>query len=169
MSAALELTLGVDPGKTGALALLRPDGTIHDLIDMPDATGAALGAAIAALLADHQPHRVAVAWVEQVQSRPGQGHMNVWTFSGSYHGLLAALGALGIPVRHVSTPTWRKTHGITIPASTPKADKAKRGKNLSRQRARELWPSEAGRFERVKDDGRAEACLIARHGQEQAS
>ena len=35
------LTLGVDAGKKGALALVAPDGTLVDVIDMPDATGAA--------------------------------------------------------------------------------------------------------------------------------
>lgn len=34
------LTLGVDPGKKGALALVAPDSHLN-VIDMPDATGAA--------------------------------------------------------------------------------------------------------------------------------
>jgi len=38
------LVLGVDPGKAGALALVTTIGVLHDVIDMPDATGAALGA-----------------------------------------------------------------------------------------------------------------------------
>jgi crossover junction endodeoxyribonuclease RuvC len=37
-------------------------------------------------------------------------------------------------------------------------------KSTSRQRACELWPSESHRFARVKDDGRAESCLVARYG-----
>jgi crossover junction endodeoxyribonuclease RuvC len=161
---SLPLTLGVDPGKTGALALLDPDGHLVDVIDMPAATGAALGALLRHELEAHAPHRIAVAYVEQVGSRPGQGHMNVWTFAEGYGAILGALGALGVPVHLVTTPTWRRTNRITIPASTPKAQKSKVGKTLSRQRAVELWPTEAGRFARVKDDGRAEAALIARHG-----
>lgn len=167
MSAGLTLTLGIDPGMKGALALLDEAGRIVAVEDMPDATGAALGAHLRWLLEDWSPHTIREAWVEQVQSRPGQGHMNVWTFSGNYHALLAALGALAIPVRHVRTPEWRKTAGITIPATVPKERKSAEGKRLSRQRACELWPTEAERFRRVKDDGRAEAALIARHGQEQ--
>lgn len=38
------LTLGVDPGSKGALALVASDGVLVDVLDMPDATGAALGA-----------------------------------------------------------------------------------------------------------------------------
>lgn len=34
------LILGVDPGRKGALALIDPDGTLIDVVDMPDATGA---------------------------------------------------------------------------------------------------------------------------------
>lgn len=155
MTTALELTLGVDPGKTGALALLRPDGTIHDLIDMPDATGAALGALVRSHLEDHQPHRIAVAWVEYQTGMPGQSSSSTAKFHRDYGAVLGALGALGIPVHEVTPGVWKKAQRCT------------KDKNLSRQRAVELWPGDAGRFARAKDDGRAEAALVAKHGQEQ--
>lgn len=146
------LTLGVDPGKKGALALIDDDGRLVDVHDMPDATGAALGALIGVLLADHAPHTVKVAWVEQVGSMPGQGHMNVFTFGAGYGALLGALGALEVPVELRTPNVWKKAMRVT------------RDKAGSRQRAAELWPSEAARFARVKDDGRAEAALIAEYG-----
>ena len=156
--------LGVDPGKQGAIAIITNTGHLVDVVDMPDVTGAALGAAIRTLLDDWSPNEFAAAWIEEVGSRPGQGHMNVWTFAKNYGGLLASFGALGIPVHHVTTAAWRKTNRITTPASVPKDRKKAEGKRLSRQRATELWPEHAGLFRRVKDDGRAEAALIARHG-----
>lgn len=39
-----------------------------------------------------------------------------------------------------------------------------KGKDGSRARASELMPRHAGQWVRVKDDGRAEAALIALHG-----
>jgi crossover junction endodeoxyribonuclease RuvC len=145
------LILGIDPGKTGALALLH--GTdLFDLEDMPDVTGAALGAAVADLIADLAPNEITAAWVEKVHAMPKQGVKSVWTFAEGYGAILGALGALRVPVRHVTPNEWKKA------ARLPK-DKA-----AARQRACELWPAESSRFARVKDDGRAEAALIALHG-----
>jgi len=145
------LTLGIDPGKTGALAFL--DGrTLIDVVDMPPLTGHALGSAIADLVADFAPLEIGEAWVEKVASMPRQGVRSVWTFAEGYGAILGALGVLRIPVRHVTPAAWKKAAGI--PAD----------KNAARQRACELWPAEAHRFARVKDDGRAEAALIALHG-----
>ena len=48
--------------------------------------------------------------------------------------------------------------------STPAKDRRKVGKTLGRQRAIELYADQAATFARAKDDGRAEAALIARHG-----
>ncbi len=160
----MSLTIGIDPGKTGAIAFLNADGTLLDVVDMPSATGAALGACLRDLIADWAPHTIAAAWIEQVNTRPGQSATAMWTFATNYGAILGALGALGIPCHHVTTPTWRKTSGITIPASVDAKAKKKVGKQMSRQRAMELYVDHTSLFARVKDDGRAEAALIARHG-----
>jgi len=151
------LILGVDPGRKGALALIDPDGTLIDVVDMPDATGAALGTHIAHWLADHSPHHVQTAWVEKVGSMPGQGHMNVFTFGAGYGAILGALGALEVPVELRTPNVWKKAMRCT-------ADKGS-----SRQRATELWPDRARYFSLVKHDGRAEAALIAEYGRRQAT
>ena len=103
-----ELILGIDPGKTGALALLHPDGWLVDVVDMPSVTGAALGAQVADLLADFAPDAVGVAWVEKVHSMPKQGVASVWTFAEGYGSLLGALGALRVPVHHVTPQAWKR-------------------------------------------------------------
>jgi crossover junction endodeoxyribonuclease RuvC len=149
----VNLTIGIDPGKHGAIALLDPAGHIIAIEDMPDATGAALGAQLRALIDDFAPHEIDAAWVEQVHAMPKQGVSSTFTFGMGYGAILGALGALGVPVHHVTPAHWKRTQRVS-------KDKAS-----SRQRAVELWPSEAGYFARVKDDGRAEAALIARHGQ----
>ena len=144
--------LGIDPGKTGGIAIVSQDLELIDVDDMPDATGAALGAHIARMVHDWEPFDFAAAWVEQVGSRPGQGVRSMFTFGQNYGAILGALGALGIPVHHVTPARWKKAQGVT-------ADK-----NSSRQKATELWPGQASWFALRKHEGRAEAALIARHG-----
>ena len=144
--------LGIDPGKHGAIAILAADHTLIDCIDMPDATGAALGAHLRQIVSDWQPLEITAAWVEQVHAMPKQGVSSTFTFGMGYGAILGALGALGIPVHHVTPQHWKRTQRVT-------KDKAS-----SRQRATELWPEQSSWFRLVKHDGRAEAALIARHG-----
>lgn len=146
------LILGVDPGRSGALALVALDGVLVDVIDMPEATGAALGTHVRHWIDDHSPHTIGAAWVEKAGSRPGQGVASTFTFGAGWGAVLGALGALEVPVELVTPHAWKKAMRVT-------ADKAS-----SRQRAAELWPADARRFARVRDDGRAEAALIAEHG-----
>ena len=141
--------LGVDPGKTGALAWHSGAGglVVHD---MPDLTGAALAACLADLILEDG--RPAEAWVEKVGAMPKQGVASTWKFAEGYGVILGVLGVLQVPVRLVTPAAWKKAAGLG------------KDKNASRQRAVELWPHCSHLFARVKDDGRAEAALIARHG-----
>lgn len=143
------LILGIDPGKTGALAWLDRDGHLVHVADMPDLTGAALGALLADLILEH---RNVVAWVEQVGAMPRQGVASTWKFAEGTGVILGTLGALGIPVRRVTPSKWKGSARLG-------ADK-----NAARQRAIELWPDHSETFARVKDHGRAEAALIGLHG-----
>ena len=143
------LILGVDPGKTGALAWHAGDRglVVHD---MPDLTGAALGACLADLILEDD--RPVEAWVESQVGRPGQSSSAMFTFATNYGVILGTLGALNVPVRLVTPAAWKR------------AARLSKDKTASRQRAVELWPHCSHLFARVKDDGRAEAALIARHG-----
>ena len=145
------LILGVDPGGRGALGFLDADGlAIHD---MPDVTGSALGARLRDIIIEEG--RPVEAWVEQVHSMPGQGVASTFKFGVNYGVILGVLGAWDIPVRHVTPAKWKGALGLS-------KDKA-----ASRQRAVELWPQCSHLFARVKDDGRAEAALVAWYGSQQ--
>jgi crossover junction endodeoxyribonuclease RuvC len=85
-----------------------------------------------------------------VASRPGQGVASTFKFGASYGCAYGVLCALNAPVRHVTPATWKRAFGLN-------ADKER-----SRRMAIELWPNMSGYFARKKDDGRAEAALIAR-------
>lgn len=146
------IILGIDPGKTGALAALdAATGALIWVEDMPDPL---TGAALADLL---QNEIVARAVVEQQAGRPGQSSSAMFKFGTGYGIIQGVLGALRIPYVLTTPAKWKADLGGL------KADSTKDKKTLSRLRAQQLWPEQANAFARVKDDGRAEACLLAHH------
>jgi hypothetical protein len=142
------LILGIDPGASGALAWLD-DGHLLDVVDMPvvdkDVSAALLCRALASVGVD-------VAVVEQAQSMPRQGVASSFRYGVCYGVILGCLAAHAIPVTHVRPTKWKKAMGLG-----PDKDK-------SRRMAIDLWPDRADLFARKKDDGRAEAALLAEYG-----
>jgi crossover junction endodeoxyribonuclease RuvC len=55
---------------------------------------------LADLIREHGPYAFAI--VEQVGARPGQGVSSMFRFGQAYGTILGVIGALAIPVRHVS-------------------------------------------------------------------
>lgn len=144
------IALGIDPGASGALAALDEHGNLLWLEDMPYADGAVLAPVLAELLLRGDGPRV--AWVERAQSYPRQGIASAFRYGTGYGVVLGVLGALSVPLHTVPPSEWKRDARLS-------ADK-----DASRRRACELWPAHAYRFARKRDDGRAEAALIARHG-----
>jgi crossover junction endodeoxyribonuclease RuvC len=145
------LTFAVDPGATGAIACLRGVDLLW-VEDMPYADGEVLAPVLASLFlrGDHVGPRRAI--VERAQSMPGQGISGAFRYGTGYGVIKGVLGALDIPFEVVAPARWKKAAGLIG------ADKS-----ASRRRAIELWPAHASLFARAKDDGRAEAALIARY------
>lgn len=145
--------LGVDPGASGALAALDPNTC--DLLwveDMPQHEGIVSAPLVADIVA-RQP--VTVAWVENVHSMPKQGVSSSFKFGRAFGVVVGVLGGARVPVEYVSPPVWKRKAGLS------------KDKGASRRRAIEVWPAQSTLFSRVRDDGRAEAALIARHGWQQ--
>lgn len=140
------IVLGIDPGKKGALAALdAATGALVWLDDMPNPLSGAL-------LADLLVNEIVVAAaVEQQASRPGQGHVGPFQHGLGYGIILGTLGALRIGHEIVAAAAWKKAQGLSS------------DKNRSRALAVQRWPEQAALFARVRDDGRAEAALIAHH------
>ena len=144
--------IGIDPGLSGAVAVLSPAGRLVDVFDMPvvdKRVNATLLHDAVRFYVEHVDAGRLSAVVEQVASRPGQGVASTFKFGTSYGVVLGVLGALEIPVTHVRPNVWKRAVGVT-------ADKGS-----SRRKAIDLWPDKAQMFARVKDDGRAESALIA--------
>lgn len=152
------LFCGIDPGIGGAVGLVREDGTFAAVADMPTlptTTGRRQVdfAALAAILREHGP---AFVLVERVGPRPGEGAVGAFAFGYSFGGILATLAALALPHDVVQPAAWKRRAGIP-----PGADK-----RASIATAVRLLPDAAPHLARVKDDGRAEALLLALQGWE---
>ena len=148
--------LGIDIGAAGAIALLNADGTLVTVDDMPTLTDGPKGrrSVNAPLLASiiFESH-ADQAFVEFVGARPGEGAVGAFAFGRSRGVVEGVLGAAGIPCTFIAPASWKRAVGLSLAS-----------KDAARAEAIRRWPAHAGLFARVKDDGRAEACLIAAAG-----
>lgn len=155
----MSFIIGVDPGASGAVAILEDTGQLVQVFDMPAVEIQVGGKAkrrvapemLASELRLYNVHGT-VAVVEQVSAMPGQGVSSMFAFGQAYGLVLGVLAGLWIPTKTVTPSAWKK------------ALKLNTGKDAARAKAAQLWPQMAGEFKRVKDDGRAEAALIANWG-----
>lgn len=162
------LTLGIDPGQTGALAVIA-DGQPAGFVDMPTmprtTTGNEINAAqLAALvrglmLAHHGAHVLAI--VESVHSMPSMSAPSVFKFGESFGVLKGVLGSLGIGYRLVQPEKWKKHFRIHRTKEEREAMGQAAYKDLSRTVAIQRFPQLAGDLARKKDGGRADALLMA--------
>ena len=148
------LVVGIDPGLSGAIAFLN-DGDLLNVEDLPVvdvAHGRSSRKELSpALLHDmlvHTEIRVAQAVVEDVNAF-GMGRTSAYRFGVNVGTILAVLACCGIRTQIVTPQKWKKAMRLG-------ADKS-----LSRAAAIKMWPMQSHLFARVKDDGRAEAALIA--------
>jgi len=152
--------LGIDPGASGGIAFFSMQRGLLSIFDMPtvevkrggknkrEVSAAMLNAIIGARDID-------AAFVEKVGAMPGQGVSSMFQFGRSVGMIEGVLSALEIPTNYVTPQVWQKAVG------------ARGGKDASRARAAELFPAYAANFSRKKDDGRADAALIAWYGAQQ--
>lgn len=160
MSGPTPPTIGIDPGFGGAIAIYWPVSSLIEVVDMP--IGEENGRPVLDMpkVLDElclPGHEQATVWLERVAPRPGEGTVSSFRFGQGYGALAMAAIANGHKLRHVTPQTWKRHYellGLDKPAA----------KVASRNRAKSLWPEQSDLFRRVKDHGRAEACLIAFYG-----
>ena len=140
----------IDPGKTGAIALLYPCGFL-DVHDMPIIDKEINARAIADLFDEFTPAHI---YIESVNSH-GMGRQSAFNFGQGVGVLKGVMAALEIPWTPVSPAKWKKHFNLN------------RDKAASRATATRLFPKFSHYFKRAKDHGRAEAALIALWGSEQ--
>lgn len=154
------LTIGIDPGASGAIALLH-DGVpvaVHDMPVLPRKTVGEIvdGAQLAAMLrgALHGAHGAAVLVVlEQVGAMPKQGVASTFKFGQSDGIARGVIAALGLPLVEVTPQRWKKRFGL---GGTEK--------DVARATAIQRFPQLAAALTRKKDCGRADAALMGAWG-----
>lgn len=153
------LYIGIDPGLTGALAVLDDTLDVVALYDTPTLTlKASRGTrqeydlpGMVRLLQPYAGHSAHVV-IEESQAMPGQGVRSTFTTGLGFGAWLALLAALEIPYTRVRPAVWKRMFML-------------RGhdKEAARLLAQQLFPS--ADLRRKKDHGRAEALLLAAHCQ----
>lgn len=169
------LVVGIDVGLEGAVAFYDTD--LRDVLgveDMPvdrmevagEDRGFVSDARLLAMLRGSGGGGGGHAFLEEPEGRPIRTRdrrtgatvlkqpsaRRMLSLGVSYGVARCACVASGLAVTAVKPGSWKREMGV--PGD----------KDEARRRATELWPAMAERFARKKDDGRAEACLLALYG-----
>lgn len=159
----MSFVIGIDPGASGAVAILQKNGKLVQVFDTPTVevkVGGKLKRRISPqmLVAELKLYtdQGATAYIEHVSAMPGQGVSSMFAFGESFGIARGVMAGLQVPTYTVPPAVWKRALQLNA------------GKDGSRAKAAQLWPEAAGEFKRVKDDGRAEAALIAEWGRRNA-
>jgi crossover junction endodeoxyribonuclease RuvC len=151
----MSYVIGIDPGISGAIAVFDwYTQSLVEVVDMPTLevdSGKTKKRHISAVSLCNYLTLFSNAHVviEKVGAMPGQGVSSMFNFGRSAGIIEGVVAAMHFPSTYVTPAAWTKAVGRAA------------GKDASRMRAMELFPSKAELFKRAKDDGRADAALIA--------
>lgn len=155
----MSFIIGIDPGVNGAIAILERSGELVQVFETPAVEVVVGGKAKRRvspemLAAELRLYNVSgtVAIIEQVGAMPGQGVSSMFAFGEAFGLAKGVLAGMTIPFQTITPGKWKKALNLNA------------GKDASRAKAAALFPEHAGEFRRVKDDGKAEATLIAYWG-----
>lgn len=156
----MRVWIGIDPGVTGALAVLTDEGA-WQLDDLPTIeVGKRREVDVAELVEvfrDHsyQGYTTQLVAIERQQPMPGQGLSSTFKTAQGYGALLGVLTAMGLPLMCPRPVDWKR------------AMRLGKGKDAARDVARKRWPAMSAYLRRKQDHGRAEAMLLAQWAREQ--
>lgn len=137
--------IGIDPGKSGALAVIYSNGDVRTAAFDPKEYISIL---------QTLETRPVVCCVEKVSAMPGQGVVSMFNFGHNFGFIEGVLQAYGIPYQLVPPQTWKKEFSLS-------SDKAK-----SVEVCQKLFPDVnllATDRSRKPSDGIAEAVLMAEY------
>jgi hypothetical protein len=149
------MLVGIDPGLTGAVAVLKSDGAA-EVYDTPTLTlKVSRGTkqvydvpGMCTLLQRYAGAGLHVV-IEEAQAMPGQGVRSMFSCGLGMGAWLGLLAALALPYTSVRPGVWKKALGLG----------GGQDKEASRHRAHQLFPG--ADLRRKRDHGRAEALLLA--------
>jgi crossover junction endodeoxyribonuclease RuvC len=144
-----DLFMGIDPGLSGAWALIDSNGRYVSAGDMHNEDGRVLTRHVwAEMVMAVNTNTVRVA-IERVHSMPKQGVATTFAFGAAYGCALALGNMFDEPAALITPNQWKKFYGLDS------------DKNKSSQLARDMWPDAPIKLK--KHNGRAEALLIANY------
>jgi len=157
----MSLSLGIDPGLSGALALLDDHGRILELIDMPTLVVTKTRRRIDALAIVETVdlwatlHGPAInATIEQASIRPNQGASSGFKTGSGFGILLGILTAMLVPYEIISPQRWQKAMLGVVEKGT--------AKDRARAHAQQLFPK--ADLGKRKSQDRSDALCIALYG-----
>lgn len=155
--------VGIDPGLSGAVAILDEKGSLVKVLDTPvielkKAKGKKrvhLEAEMATILRDFNIFEgIACVGIENVHAMPKQGVTSMFSMGTGFGIWIGILAALQIPYEKIEPRKWKSEMGIATGSD----------KSASIVRASQLFPTatfkkDRGRIDTL--DGRADALLLA--------
>ena len=153
------ITVGIDPGLSGAIAFFDRDAGTLQVFDMPTVEITRNGKkknevaaqALALMFRPFVDCQMSI-YLERVNAMKGQGVTSVFSFGRSTGIVEGVVSWLSSPLTLVAPQLWQKAVGL------------RDGKDGSRLRAMELFPAYAELFRLKKAHGRSDAALIAWYG-----
>ena len=152
------LTIGIDPGISGAICFME-NSKIIEVIDMPSmaegkknkkqVNGSQVFNEITKHIKDKESNEVKVV-IEHVSAMPGQGVTSMFNFGQSFGILKGLCSAMQLPVYFVRPAKWKKYFNLI-----------KTEKEASRTKAIEIFPQISFKLSKKKDNNKADAILLA--------
>ena len=149
--------IGIDPGLTGAIAVLN-NNKIEEIFDMPvmaegkknkrQLNSAQLVKLLQNIIKGNED---IIVVVEQVNAMPGQGVTSMFNFGQTFGAIKGICAALQLPIFFVRPAKWKK-HFELINSS----------KDASRTKTIEMYPQFSDQLSKKKDVNKSDAILIAR-------
>jgi crossover junction endodeoxyribonuclease RuvC len=137
---------GIDPGMGGGLAVVNDHGDCETIL-MPSIDDVVDGAAALRFFTERDVEFVVI---EKTNGNPKFGCTGNFSFGISTGAVRAVGQIICCTPRIVKPQEWKKAWSLL-----------RQGKDASRLLAMAIFPKAQQQFQRVKDDGRAEAALIA--------
>lgn len=145
----MTIYLGIDPGKTGAIAAMDAQANVVYCADTPEIRYISL-----ALIEIYKISSDIKGAIEHVHAMPGQGVSSMFTFGSMFGAAQATLATLKIPYLLVQPREWQKR-------VVPPVEDRKARKEASRRVAIQRYGNSEEYLKRKKDDGRADAMHLA--------
>jgi crossover junction endodeoxyribonuclease RuvC len=153
-----EFVIGIDPGQTGAIAILGNGhgfAKVYSMPTYPRPKGGTMvdGAALSHIIESATLAGRTKAVIEKVSAMPGQGVTSMFRFGQAEGIARGVIAAHGIPICEALPVEWKRHFGLI-----GKPKDAARVLAIERFKFRDTL---AGKLARKKDGGRADALLIA--------